>query len=140
MPEDYRQIEKFIGRIKEAESWHHGGMAAWQRPPTFLMDRGTASYSVTWAAGAIAHEACHSRLWHQYSKRHNTTDVPSGAWGGQKNELRCIAYQIEVMEKLGAPAHEIEYLRGQDGLHYTKKLPYPPFSGYGPKPATPSSK
>ena len=132
VPSEYRDIKKFVGRIQEVDSWHHGGMVPWKRPPTFLMDRGTASRSVTWAAGAIAHESCHSRLWHEYSKRHGTIDVPRAAWGGQANELRCIRYQVEVMKRLGAPVREIEALERADGLHGSRRLAYPPLRNYQP--------
>jgi hypothetical protein len=119
-PADLKVIEKFVGRIREVDAWHLSGMNPLSDPPTFSLSITTARISVTWAAGAIAHDACHSKQWHDYSFKHETKWVPDSVWTGRVAELRCIAYQIEIMEKIGAPPAEIEILRRQDGLHYIK--------------------
>lgn len=116
-PADYKLIENDIGLIKEVEAWHLSGMNPLAAPPTFSLSITTARVSVTWCAGAIAHDACHSRLWHAYSRANGTSAVPDSAWGGQAMELKCIGYQIGVMQKIGAPDSEIEDLRRADGLH-----------------------
>ena len=116
-PADYRLVEQHIGRIKEVEEWHLSGMAPFPEPPTFSLAITTARISLTWCAGAIVHDACHSKQWREYRQTHNTSFVPDSAWTGQEAELRCIAYQIEVLERIGAPPGEIEALRRQDGLH-----------------------
>jgi hypothetical protein len=53
-PDDYRQIEKDIGMIKEVEAWHLSGMNPFADPPTFSLSITTVRISVTWCAGAIA--------------------------------------------------------------------------------------
>jgi hypothetical protein len=120
-PDDYRSITRYIGRIRSVERWELAGMSPYLDPPTFFLSRGTARLSVTWCAGAIAHDACHSRLWHEYKEKHNTMSVPPSVWTGQAVELKCIAYQIEVMERIGAPRAELDDLRAQDGLHFERK-------------------
>jgi len=119
-PEEYKQIEKDIGMIKEVEAWHLSGMNPFADPPTFSLSITTVRISVTWCAGAIAHDACHSREWHAYARKHPKEAVPDSVWTGQAAELRCIAHEIEVMKRIGAPAWEIEDLRRTDGLHYLR--------------------
>jgi hypothetical protein len=125
-PDDYAVVERYVPRVKEVRSWHIGGMAMHLHPPTFLMARSTALYSVTWAASALAHDACHSRQWHKYSEAHKTKYVPGNAWSGQAAELECLAYQAEVLRRLKAPEHEIQHVLSADGRHSERRLRYPP--------------
>jgi hypothetical protein len=125
-PDDYAVVQRYIPRVKEVRSWHIGGMAMHLRPPTFLMNRSAALYSVTWAASALAHDACHARLWHEYSEANKTKDVPNIAWTGRAAELKCNAYQAEVLRRLKAPEHEIQHVISGDGRHSERRLRYPP--------------
>jgi len=121
-PGDYKLVEKYIGRIKEVEGWHLSGMAPYTNPPTFSLSITSARVSLTWCAGAIAHDACHSKQWNDYRRIHHVEWVPDRVWTGQKAELECIAYQIEVMKRIGAPASEIQALQAQDGFHYLEAI------------------
>jgi len=100
-------VTEHVGRIQEAE---RSGMWAYKTPPTFDMSGTTAFYSITWCAAAIAHDAYHSKLYHDYRKKHSG-DVPLDAWTGKRAEQRCMKHQIAVMERIGAPKKELEHAK-----------------------------
>ncbi len=92
-------------------------MWAFSNPPVFEMADPTTFASVTWCAGSIAHDALHSKQYHDFKATHGAP-VPSEVWTGKKSELACIAFQLEVLEKIGAPERELEHLKQLDGRHY----------------------
>jgi len=113
-PEAYEIVLEYIGVIKQSEK---SGMNAYTSPPTYEIADRTAFYSVTWCAGSIAHDSIHSKLYNDYKDQHSTP-VPDDIWTGQKVELECIKHQIEVMQKIDAPKHEIKHLKDQNGMHF----------------------
>jgi hypothetical protein len=72
------------------------------------MDNSTAFSSLTWCAGAIAHDSIHSKLFHDYQKAHSGS-VPESAWTGPAAEQQCIAHQLRVLKEIDAPSEEIHY-------------------------------
>lgn len=113
-PEEYELIRGNVGRIRQGQ---HSGMAAYEEPPTYEMNDRTAFYSLTWCASTIAHDAYHSKLYHDY-KTSFGEPVPEDVWTGQQAELECMEFQAEVLRKIGAPEGEIRYLNSLDGTHY----------------------
>jgi len=112
-PEAFSMVEKYIGRIEQGD---HSGMWAYKDPPTFELTDRTAFYSVTWCASVIAHDSYHSKLYHDYRSTHSGS-VPDDVWRGVEAERQCIAYQLNVAIKIGAPQREIDYLKSLDGTH-----------------------
>ena len=104
-PEQAQTVNDYVGRIEQSE---HTGMAAFKTPPTIQMNDRTASYSVTWAAGAIAHESFHAKLYLDYKKRGGA--VPASIWTGQDAENQCMTYQLQVLKIIIAPTNEIEHV------------------------------
>lgn len=102
-PEAYRKIQTYVGIIEQGQ---HSGMWVWEQPPRYEVGDATAFSSVTWYASTIAHDATHSELYHNGQE-----------WTGVEVELFCNAYQLTVLEQIGAPRYEIEYLAGLDGDH-----------------------
>ncbi|HXG53302.1 MAG TPA: hypothetical protein VNN77_18035 [candidate division Zixibacteria bacterium] len=82
------EIEPYLAAIREGR---RSGMRAWMERPTFVVGRPTWSHSLHWYAGAIAHDACHSRLYRE-----------GEAWTGAEAERRCLAFQLQVLRALGA--------------------------------------
>ena len=111
-PEEFGTVQQYVKRIKQGP---RSGMWADQDPPTFEMGDRTTFHSVTWCAGAIAHDSYHSRLYHEYREAHGES-VPYEAWGDAR-EPECIAFQLTAMEKIGTPNHELQYVRSLDGSH-----------------------
>jgi hypothetical protein len=112
-PDALAKIEAYVGIIEQGQ---HSGMWAYEEPPRFEVSDVTAYESVTWYAGAIAHDATHSELYHVYEEEHGPS-VPYDVWASAEAERVCIAYQVTVMEQIEAPEYEIESLRGADGTH-----------------------
>jgi hypothetical protein len=112
-PEAYAVVKKYIGRIQQGE---RSGMWAERNPPTYEMSSRTAQHSLTWCAGTIAHDAYHSRLYHDYLKDQGKPP-PHEYWAGAPAERKCIRFQLQVLRQIGAPANEVEYCRRLDGTH-----------------------
>lgn len=107
-PTAYVTVTKEIGIIRQAT---HSGMNAWTNPPTFDLTERTAFYSLTWCAGAIAHDSFHSKLYHDCLRKNPRKGVPDAAWKGEEAEARCLEYQIRVLKEIEAPVHEIDWCR-----------------------------
>jgi hypothetical protein len=83
-------------------------MWAQAKRPTFVVGRRTWSHSSLWYAGAIAHDAYHSKLYHD-AKR-GTAHPPADCWTGPEAERKCLAFQIEALTALGADDATVAYL------------------------------
>ena len=113
-PKVYKMVTTYVGRIEQGK---HSGMWAYKEPPTYELADPTAFYSVTWCASTIAHDAYHSKLYHDHRKKHGRS-VPKEVWTGVEAEKKCIAVQLQTMKEIGAPEHEVEHLGKQTGTHY----------------------
>jgi hypothetical protein len=113
-PDTFAVVGQFVKRIREHS---RSGMRAYDDPPTFDLAPRSAYHSLTWCSGAIAHDAYHSKLYHDYRSAHGKP-VPYDAWCGQARELECNQFQAVALEEIGAPRNEIDYLRGLDGSHF----------------------
>ena len=102
-PDDFLLISKHVTRIEECE---RSGMDI--RRSTCQLAPRTAYYSLTWCAASIAHEAHHGKLG----------CCASYSYGHAHEERACIDYQRAILERIGAPAWEIEYLATLDGNHF----------------------
>jgi hypothetical protein len=105
-PSGYCVVTGYVARIDQSA---HTGMAADKRIPTFQLNDRTAYYSLTWCAGAIAHDSYHSKLYHDWITQHHSRSVPAAVWTGEAAEKQCLAHQKRVMEELGAPANEMRW-------------------------------
>ena len=115
-PEAYTLVTNYIGRIREGK---HNGMWASRTPPTYEVGASTATASVTWCAGGIAHESIHSKLYHDYKNTHDGP-VPGTIWKGTEAEKICMQQQVAVLQHIGAPRFEVDYARTQADGHYVK--------------------
>jgi hypothetical protein len=113
-PDSYAVVRSYIGRIEQSR---RSGMAATEDPPTAYFSEPTALGSLTWCASNIAHEAYHSKLYHEYRREHGEP-VPDDAWGGQLREQQCCVFQTLVLRDVKAPEDEIRYAQNQNGLHF----------------------
>ncbi len=113
-PQAYKIVREYIGRIEQGP---RSGMWAAKTPPTYEMADPTAFYSVTWCAGSIAHDAFHSKLYHDHVKK-NGGPVPDEVWIGIDAEKRCLSHQLAVLKKIGAPKREVDHCAKQKGTHH----------------------
>ncbi|MCK5355401.1 MAG: hypothetical protein KAJ63_09810 [Methyloprofundus sp.] len=110
-PLAFEKTQKYIGIIEQGQYSH---MWANEISPRYEVDDMTSFYSIKWHAGAIAHEATHSELYHEYQAKHGLP-VPANIWSSVDAEKFCIQYQIDVMKKMNAPQFDIDYLSELDG-------------------------
>ena len=113
-PDAYQKILTFVGVIGQGE---HSGMWAFENPPRYEVGEATALSTLTWYASTIAHDATHSQLYYEYLRSHPGEPIPQEAWADVESERFCIAYQLDVAARIGAPAGETEYLAGLTGDH-----------------------
>ncbi len=106
-PAGYAVVTNYVGVIQQDE---HSGMHAERQPPVFQLNDRSAFYSVTWCAGVIAHDAVHSKLYHEYRSAH-AGPVPDDVWTGHAAERVCLDQQLRVLKEIGAPAREIDYFK-----------------------------
>ncbi|MCX7553703.1 hypothetical protein OS175_07415 [Marinicella sp. S1101] len=90
--ESYKFVNKHVGVIAQASS---SGMVAWHRPPMYQMSNKTASYSLSWCASSIAHDAYHSYLYKKFRPK-NGSRTPDRYWADFKAERLAISYQVRV--------------------------------------------
>jgi hypothetical protein len=103
----FGMIENHLAVIRQGR---RSGMKAWLEKPTFVVGKATWSHSVLWYAGAIAHDAYHSKLY-QAAKHANGGNPPdASAWSGVVAEKKCLAFQREVLLELNVDARTIAYI------------------------------
>ena len=85
-------------------------MKAWAEKPTFVVGNRTWQHSVLWYAGAIAHDAYHSKLYHETKNSLGGREPDANAWTGTEAEKKCLAFQRKVMVELNADPKTIAYL------------------------------
>lgn len=111
----YAVVNGYVGKIEQAPT---SGMNATAEIPTFHMSDVTAMYSVTWAAACIAHDAYHSKLYHDYKGAHPDERVPNNIWTGSTSETKCTKFQLASMRRFNAPQNEIDHTaEGYQGYH-----------------------
>jgi len=112
-PQEYKVIKNHIGKIEENS---RSGMLPYAQPPTYQMSLKTALYSITWCAGTIAHDAYHSKLYHDYKKKYGEP-IPYDSWAGFESEKKCLEFQIKTLKEINAPMEEINYCLSLDGTY-----------------------
>ncbi|MEI6462526.1 MAG: hypothetical protein WCO33_02550 [bacterium] len=120
-PDTYRNVVKSIGIIECAPSG--SAMYADETPSRFVVGDNTRTYSIIWYAGSIAHDAFHSKLYHDYLRTHKTQSVPDSIWIGKNAEEKCIAEQSRVLTRLKADKALIEFLKNALATRYYEILP-----------------
>ncbi len=113
-PAEFDSVQRSIGRIRESR---RSGMDVHASPPTLGVSEQSSSYSPTWYASVIAHDAHHATAYFDHLSR-NGPPVPDAVWVGTEAEAAANRFQLGVLEALGAPQHEIAYLGSLDGSHH----------------------
>src|SRR5207245_4089030 len=80
------------------------------KKPTFVVGNRNWQHSVLWYASAIAHDAYHSKLYHETQNSLGGKEPDANAWTGTDAERKCLAFQRKVMVELNADPKTIAYL------------------------------
>lgn len=97
--------------LKAIHMHERSGMNVFAEKPTFEVGERTWRHSAIWLAGAIAHDAYHSRLYHQAKRRGGGAEPPADVWTGTQAERQCLRFQVRVLREVGAPQNIIEYVQ-----------------------------
>jgi hypothetical protein len=100
-------IRHHIARVKQGK---RSGMKAWAKKPTFVVGKPTWQHSVLWYAGAIAHDAYHSKLYSQAKTASNRSQPGAASWAGSEAEKQCLVFQRQVLIDLNAGPKTIAYI------------------------------
>jgi hypothetical protein len=113
-----RALELVQTHVKLIRQGKRSGMRAWGNTPTFVVGRATWQHSPLWYAGAIAHDAYHSRLYDAAGKI-NGGEPAAEAWSGVDAEKQCLAFQYTVLQTLNSDENTLGYL-----AHWTENPTY----------------
>ena len=116
----FSKISPYIAIIEEAE---HSGMVAWTEKPTFQVGRNTWNRGAAWYAGTIAHDGCHSLLYHR-AKALGSGAVPAETWTGRQAEQECLSVQAEVLTEIKADKYLVDYVNGLIADPTYQNIPY----------------
>jgi hypothetical protein len=113
----YDMVIKYVGVIECAEAG--SGMYAWENPPRYQVGKSTYNTDSIWYAGTIAHDACHSKQYHDYLLEHSgETTVPENVWTGEAAELQCLDLQSDALQKIGADQATLDHLENSKKSKY----------------------
>lgn len=118
-PDDFAIMQKYIVKIRAFRASGANYNAA-----VMTIDLGakTVNASMTWLTSVLAHETHHIRKYKETGKKlgdaHLMKDKKAALQVMIDEELECNRVQIAVLEKIGAPRFEIDYLKAQKGDHF----------------------
>lgn len=119
-PGHYRNVLENIAVIECASMG--SGMAAFEEPPVCKVGNATLNAGPVWYAGALAHDACHSMLYHDFERAYGR-EAPDEVWTGRDAEIFCLGLQKDALEKLGADESTIQHVN--DMMEYAYwDIPY----------------
>lgn len=108
-PEYLKMVADNIGVIDCQPS--DSGMHVYEDKPRFQVGPAVSGSGRVWYAGAIVHDAYHSKLFSDYRELHPGTKlVPYNVYGNRNGENQCLRQQIAVIKLIGG-TNPPEYIR-----------------------------
>lgn len=105
----FSAIQRYVPVIQEGK---RSGMKADAERPTYVVGKSTWRHSALWYAGTIAHDAYHSKLYHEAKATTDGKKPDRDTWTGAAAEKKCLAFQIQVLKELKADDSMIAYVEG----------------------------
>jgi len=94
---EFEVVRPYLGAIETAK---RSGVDVYQSVPTYKVGNVTFQSSLPWYASTIAHDACHSFLYYQEKERLKGKEPNFESWMGEKAEVKCLIFQLQVLQKL----------------------------------------
>jgi hypothetical protein len=104
---EYETIVAYLAVIRQGR---RSGVTAWAARPIFTVGTPTWRHSAIWYAGAIAHDACHAKLYRDAKARARSKKPAAGTWSGKAAEIDCLLFQRRVLLGLRADKSIIDYI------------------------------
>ncbi|MCX6694732.1 MAG: hypothetical protein NTU61_00330 [Candidatus Altiarchaeota archaeon] len=118
---EYPIIAAHIGKIKE---YDRSGMNVSGNVPTFQVGSQTWNSYTMWYAGAIAHDSYHSKLYSDAKQANGGMEPNPNTWSGKAAEQKCLAFQIKVLQQIGADEDTINQVRQELQNPTYQDIPY----------------
>lgn len=96
--------------VKVIRQGNRSGMRAWGNRPTFVVGRATWQHSTLWYAGAIAHDAYHSKLYATATITNGGGEPAPETWTGAAAEKQCLSFQYAVLQTLNCDENTLRYI------------------------------
>jgi len=109
-PVHYKTVTHYIGVIECIAQG--SAMLAYEKPPRFQVGAATSGAGAIWYAGTIAHDSCHSKLYHEGKD-----------WIGKEAEATCLDVQYDALSKIGASQDTLDYVKNLINTEYWN-VPY----------------
>jgi hypothetical protein len=109
----YSCFEVVQAHVAVIQQGLRSGMKAWRNPPAFIVGKATWQHSAVWYAGAIAHEAHHSKLYLEAKRTTGEREPDANTWTGAAAEKQSLLFQRQVLIALGATPSTIAYIDDQ---------------------------
>ena len=84
--DQFQIIGKNLAVIRQGR---RSGMKAWVKKPKFIVGKPTWTHSALWYAGAIAHDAYHSKLYDDAQNCGGGPTPDADSWTGVEAEKKC---------------------------------------------------
>lgn len=117
----YSTVITYVGVIECADQG--SGMYAWESPPRYQVGKATYEAGEIWYAGAIAHDSCHSKQYHDYLSKNNSASVPGEVWTGKEAERQCLDVQYDALTMIDADQNTLDYVKNIISSEYWN-VPY----------------
>lgn len=108
-PAHYATVTKYVSVIECSSQG--SGMYAYENPPRYMVGDATRNAGTVWYAGTIAHDAGHSRLYHDYLSGSPGGSVPDDVWTGKSAERACLEAQYDALSKIGGTQSQLDYVK-----------------------------
>jgi hypothetical protein len=120
-PAHYKTVTTYISVIECIAQG--SGIYAYEIPPRYVVGDATRNAGTVWYAGTIAHDAGHSKLYHDYLSTHPNHAVPDDVWTGQNAEVSCLNAQYDALSKIGGTQYQLDYVTNIINIQYYN-VPY----------------
>lgn len=107
-------INEFVKVIQVANT---SGMCIFCKPPTYQLSPQPANLEKYWLASTIAHESYHAYLYALNKYNLKGAEPEYDSYSGFEAERKCNVFQLQVLQKIDAPAPVIDWMKQQDGKH-----------------------
>lgn len=118
---EYPAITQYLDRIKEYDK---SGMNVYSDVPTFQVGQPTWNSSTMWYAGTIAHDSYHSKLYFEAKEANGGNEPNRSTWTGKEAEQKCLAFQMKVLQQMGADNDTIDQVRQELSNPTYQDIPY----------------
>ncbi len=118
---DYHEV--VVNHVAVIESAHEGAGRHHEEPPRIELESDIGHgrdlpprSRIIWYAGAIVHEAWHSKLYREHRLENRGAPWPTDEGSAREREGVCLQVQHNALARMGAPQWMLDYVSSEMGL------------------------